>query len=77
MEPAIPPFWQTSPNAIEWTALILFLAWTIFGLIHFTYIKFKHGVEMPLDLRRYLTWRARMRTARGDGGPGRPMTPGG
>lgn len=78
MEPAIPPFWQTAPNGLEWTALVLFVAWTVFGLVHFTYLKFKHGAEMPLDLRRYLSWRARTRPreARGDGGPGRPSTPG-
>ena len=70
MEPTIPPFWQTSPNALEWTALILFLAWSLFAFVHFTYIKFKHGAEMPLDLERYLVWRARVRAARRTGGDG-------
>lgn len=72
MEPAIPPFWQTAPNALEWAALILFLVWTVFGLLHFTYLKFKHGVEMPLDLRRYLVWRARTGPRDGDAA-GRPL----
>jgi hypothetical protein len=70
VEPAIPPFWQTSPNALEWTALVLFLTWTVFGLVHFTYLKFKHGAEMPLDLRRYLVWRARQRAREGRGPDG-------
>jgi hypothetical protein len=79
MEPHIPHFWQTSPSALEWTALILFLAWTLFGLVHFTYLKFKHGAEMPLDLRRYLVWRARLRARerRGPEGPDAgPLGPG-
>ncbi|HEX7128274.1 MAG TPA: hypothetical protein VF406_21185 [Thermodesulfobacteriota bacterium] len=63
MEPEIPAFWQTAPNAIEWTALVLFFAWTLFGVVHFIHLKFRHGVEMPLDLKRYLAWRARTRAA--------------
>jgi hypothetical protein len=70
MEPTIPHFWQTAPNVLEWTALILFLAWSLFGFVHFTYIKFKHGVEMPLDLKRYLAWRARAGTAGNGHGAG-------
>ncbi len=70
MEPAIPHFWQTAPNGLEWTALILFLAWSLFGFVHFTYLKFKNGAEMPLDLRRYLVWRARVRARDGFGGDG-------
>ncbi len=90
MEPVIPSFWQTAPSGIEWAALVLFLAWSLFGFVHFTYLKFKHGAEMPLDLQRYLAWRARARAARnghganpgatgagdGDGeGRGRPGPP--
>ncbi len=73
MEPQIPAFWQTAPRPLEWAALVLFLAWSLFGVIHFTYLKFKHGAEMPLDLRRYLAWRAQARVAgNGQGAGGNP-----
>jgi hypothetical protein len=78
MEPTIPPFWRTAPNTLEWTALVLFVAWSVFALVHFTYLKFKHGAEMPLDLRRYLLWRARTRPRddRSGNGPGPATAPG-